>query len=237
MGSYIVPHLTSPQSIFSVLFITIALHVAINYIGVRGLEFRTLNQQRATITWLSYVSFKEPRVLSPAEVARAERLFEKSGLLRDIKTGVPFGHCTIGSSLSEILREPPPQRFLELFKSDRYLLWFDPQPVPDGFVRLHICFKAGYKPSDQLFAWLHAVEMCRVLASVPKGTQINQETRFMAIETARSQLSHHFATFRRRIESAGWNIADVVLMPGMPKSVVTAVHNGRIRDTNDKKIQ
>ena len=83
-----------------------------------------------------------------------------------------LGHCTIGSSFSEILSGPIPLRLLKLFKNEQYLLWFDrlcllrqESPSVEGFLRLHICLKDRYNTEDQLKAWIHAAELCRVISA------------------------------------------------------------------------
>jgi len=54
LGSLLVPHLTTPLSTYTVMFLLLAGHLTTNYKGVRGVVLRTLNRQRAGIAWTSY---------------------------------------------------------------------------------------------------------------------------------------------------------------------------------------
>ncbi|EDR06902.1 uncharacterized protein LACBIDRAFT_144697, partial [Laccaria bicolor S238N-H82] len=97
LGTLIVPHLTTPWTIYATLLVLVGLHLTINYIGVRGLVLRTLNGQRTWIAWSAYMRTQPRRAPTPVEVASLERIFERPGGFRDPRRGVILGHCTIGS--------------------------------------------------------------------------------------------------------------------------------------------
>jgi hypothetical protein len=115
---------------------------------------------------MMYQTSDQSLVPTPSEVADRERIFERPGTIRDVHTNELLGHCTIGSSLSRILRDPIPSELLTLFQREQYLIWFDQRFVAEapntGVRRIHICLKEGYTPKDQFMAWIHAVEVCRI---------------------------------------------------------------------------
>jgi len=98
---------------------------AINYVGVQGLVLRTLNGQRTWIAWSAYMHTQPGCAPIPVEVAHLEQISEHPVAFWDSKSSVLLGQCTMGSSFLEILSRPIPLQLLELFKDERYLLWFD----------------------------------------------------------------------------------------------------------------
>ena len=242
LGTLIVPHLTTPWTIYTTLLVLVGLHLAINYIGVRGLVLRTLNGQRTWIAWSAYMHTQPGRAPTPDEVASLERIFERPGAFRDPRSGVLLGHCTIGSSFSEILSGPIPLRLLELFKDERYLLWFDRRcllrpesPSVEGFLRLHICLKDGYNTEDQLKAWIHAAELCRVISvrrnvsGVIDALEILEETHQKVVEL--------IPDFVNKMRALGWNTHDCTLLSGSPVAVILSVENAAGECTERKKTR
>lgn len=138
------------------LFALVALHLALNYLGIRGVVLRTLNRQRLTIAWELYRSSTSDsdieskiKFTSPFEVSKLERILERPGVLRDLRGNVA-GTCTVGSSLNDVLGRGSgsnskssstmaiPLRLLEEMEAERYVLWFDcaslssPSPRPNS---------------------------------------------------------------------------------------------------------
>ncbi|KAF4580409.1 hypothetical protein EYR40_003125 [Pleurotus pulmonarius] len=114
LGTLIVPYLKTASTIYPVLFSLILLHLLINYVGVRGLELRSLNRQRAGISWLAYAHAhptsqdaskpqQKKSVHTPVEVALRERIFERPSIIRDPFTHRVLATCHIGTtSLREL---------------------------------------------------------------------------------------------------------------------------------------
>ncbi|TFK70117.1 DUF647-domain-containing protein [Pluteus cervinus] len=239
LGSFIVPHLTTSTSTYGMLFLLVGLHLTINYAGVKGLQLRTLNRQRAAIAWAKYRSGHEQYVLTPAQLSIEERIFESPGMIRDA-LGQIIGHCTIGSSLSEISRSSAIIPDIDLFSKKKYILLFDSQCLSSSLEPgctlnrrplLHICLKEGYGHLDQLEAWIHAAEVCRVVAEShgkPSGTP------FDCLEKAYRQVSRRFPHFFDALQSAGWRTSECALLTGPPRGVLTSIESTNGHKSNAK---
>ncbi|KAJ7096150.1 vitamin B6 photo-protection and homoeostasis-domain-containing protein [Mycena epipterygia] len=243
VGSMIVPYLTTPRTTYSVLFGLVGLHLALNYVGIRGVVLRSLNRQRMTLAWDVYREASNTKIPSPAEVAELERILERPGVLREIRTNTVGGRCTIGSSLNAVLRGSLiPYVLLEQMQNERYVLWFDRScmvPRPDGrdalrpgAVHLHICLKEGYTPEDQLKAWAHAGEVGRMLL-------LQQRASFPVPAPAELILAAHrrvepiFADFLQGLRSVGWNTADSALLSGSPRTLVVSIEPTDLEETTE----
>ncbi|KAJ6469339.1 vitamin B6 photo-protection and homoeostasis-domain-containing protein [Mycena sanguinolenta] len=247
VGSLIVPYLTTPWATYSVLFSLVGLHLALNYVGIRGVVLRSLNRQRTTIAWDIYRETFDTQFVSPAEVSKLERIFERPGVLRELKTNSVAGTCTIGSSLNAVLRGsviPPP--LLDQMKEERYVLWFDhssllprlngSDELRPGAVHLHICLKEGNSTADQLKAWVHAVEVGRMLllqqrASFPRPAPAE------LVLAAHRRVNPIFAGFLNGLCAAGWNTVDVVLLSGSPRALIVSIEPTDLETELEKKDQ
>lgn len=213
--------------------------------GVRGLVLRSLNRQRTGLVWTSYRQSNNTRVASPVQISEVERIFESFGILRDASTGRITGHCTIGSSLSAILVPPVQPELLEIFKSERYVLLYDPKCLCDvpgkgsrhfsGFLRLHICLKVGHSPEDHLKAWAHASEVGRML-ELEKGHS-DASSGEEIIRAAYDRVDLLFAHFISGLRAAGWNTTEGALMTGLPRTVLTSIDQEETDSINEKKDQ
>jgi len=241
IGTLIVPYITTPWTTYGCLFTLVALHLVINYFGVRGLILRSLNRQRLAVAWIMYQKSEQSSVPTPLQVAERERIFERFGMIRDVDTHEQLGHCTIGSSLSGILRDPIPSELPELFQQEQYLIWFDQRcllrgtgkaetPYSAGVRRIHICLKEGYTLSDQFKAWVHAVEVCRLGFRIHGSANVDGVAALDVIRTAYDAVAVHIADFTSKLQSAGWNPGDYALMTGSPAAVVTLVVSTAIED-------
>ena len=199
-----------------------------------------------------YQKSEQSSVPTPIQVAERERIFERFGMIRDVDdTHSQLGHCTIGSSLSGILRDPIPSGLPELFQQEQYLIWFDQRclrrgsgsgkktetPYSAGVRRIHICLKEGYTPSDQFKAWVHAVEVCRLGFRIHGSANLDGAVALDVIRTAYDAVAVHIADFTSKLQSAGWNPGDYALMTGSPAAVVTLVVSTAIDVKEDKKSQ
>ncbi|KAJ7484235.1 vitamin B6 photo-protection and homoeostasis-domain-containing protein [Mycena latifolia] len=233
IGSLIVPYLTTPWTTYSVLFVLVGLHLALNYVGIRGVILRSLNRQRMTIAWDVYRESSNTKFASPAQVAELERIFERPGVLREIRTNSVAGRCTIGSSLNAVLGGTLiPFPLLEQMQDERYVLWFDqrslaprfnaPAELRPGAVHLHICLKEGNTTTDQLKAWAHAAEVGRMLllqqrASFPRPAPAE------LILAGYRRMEPIFAGFIQGLRNVGWNTADAALLAGAPRALVVSI--------------
>lgn len=186
-----------------------------------------------TIAWDTYRESSNTKIPSPAEVSDLERIFERPGVLRELRTNTVAGHCTIGSSLNQVLRGGIiPFALLEQMREDRYVLWFDrsslssrpngPDELRAGAVHLHICLKERNSAVDQLKAWAHAVELGRMLllqqrASLPLPAPAE------LVLAAHRRVEPIFAEFLRGLRNVGWNTTDAALLSGSPRALIVSI--------------
>lgn len=204
--------------------------------------------QTSSKSLINSVTPQATQVPSPATVSTSERIFDPSGFgtVRDGNTGKKLGLCSIGSSFSELLlkhQQPAwiTTRLLQIFHTERYLIWFDARclnqslhrdiddktgimirrgVVSSGSLSVHISLKDGYTTRDQLKAWVHAVELCRSVAAKTKGSPTEDLEAVDAIVTAYGTIEHHFSSFLDGMGSVGWDCVDCALMTGTPASVI-----------------
>jgi len=237
----VVPYVTTPWATYTSLFILVGLHLTINYLGVRGLHLRTLNRQRTSIAWLLYRS--QNNDLTPSTIAGLERIFERPSIIRDVRSHVPLGQCTIGSSFSRVLRTHPcPSELFDLLANERYILWFDRSCLRDetnllhDFARLHIFLKDKYTNEDQLRAWIHAVEVCRDVAA--HRSNHRDTDALQAIQTAYEKTSLLEKPFLQALELSHWITSDSAILNGSPDSVITSVEaKQRLESIEGKKTR
>jgi hypothetical protein len=201
---------------------------------------RSLNRQRAGIIWTTRQRIdgntNKLILLSPAQVASMERIFERSGVLRDTPTNIVLGHCTIGSSLSSILSGHISQNVLNTFSRQRYFIWFDRQclhylpgrdtPIIKGFLRLHICLKEGHTPMDQLKAWVHAIEVGRSYKQLPGSASSGGDDIFRLLHTTYLMVDSMFPEFEYRLRVGRWDVDAGAMLTGTPRSVLVSVQEG-----------
>ncbi|GLB39234.1 putative vitamin B6 photo-protection and homoeostasis [Lyophyllum shimeji] len=246
LGTLIVPRLDTPRLTYGALFFLVGLHLIINYLGVRGLELRSLNRQRAGIAWKMYRLSGGSRVPLPAEVAKLENILGQPDVFRDAN-GRTIGRCTIGSSFSDVFPHHFPARLLEVFDQERYLLWGSHQSlrqspgrdvqtfVREGPIHLHILLKEGYSGDDQLRAWAHAADLCATLATEKYDS--SSDDAVSLIRTTLRKCAQDFPDFANCLRGAGWNVHDPLLMAGLPRAVLTRIEPNNGVNREDKKIR
>jgi hypothetical protein len=212
----IVPRLNTPFATYSSLFVLIGAHVAINYFGVQSLILRTMNHERLWTSWFLFNEAKAKPNFTPELVNALERIFPVSktdlfrlpiqipGLPRSLSLANPFkmetlttfrnpltqevlGYVTLGSSFSEILKEPlHPEMIGELQHWSDFVLWFDKkclvyppsgkgegsdEPASPTLSRntpphVHVCFRERSTPGTRVQAWLAAGLLCKSISKI-----------------------------------------------------------------------
>ena len=211
------------------------------------------------------------QIPSPATVSNSERIFDLSGFgtIRDSITGKILGLCSIGSSLSEhLVQHQQPAwimtRLLQIFETERYLIWFDAGclsrglrrdvdiidikdkagvtgivikrgVISSGSLRVHISLKEGYTTQDQLKAWVHAVELCRSIAAQTKGSSTMDVDAVDAIVSAYGTVERQFSSFLDGMEYVAWNCMDCALLTGTPSVIISDL--GSDSGLEDKKFR
>jgi hypothetical protein len=149
------------------------VHLATNYAAVTSVTLHSLNRQRANIVLSHLISAGV--VLSPAQVSKRERIFERDGVLR-WEDDATVGHCRIGVKVERLLgalgkdlgmgvgdhmqtgsrrlRGVSMGELVSLFEGQGHVLWFS------GFgssAEAVIVLKEGCTPVDQIKAWGQAL--------------------------------------------------------------------------------
>ncbi|KAJ7636731.1 vitamin B6 photo-protection and homoeostasis-domain-containing protein [Roridomyces roridus] len=240
-GSLIVPYLTTPFATYSVLFWLVALHLGLNYLGIRGVVLRSLNRQRMSIAWDMYRESGGRKIPTPTQVADIERVFESPGLLRELRTNSIAGRCSIGSSLNQVLRGGLVHwGIFDQMKDEKYVLWLDRRSMHGnqvrtaGRVHLHICFKEGFAAVDQLKAWAHAVEVGRMVV-IQRRASFPPPAPAELVLAAYRRAEPVFAEFLKGLDDAGWNTAEPALLPGSPRALILSIEPTELEQEVEEK--
>ncbi|SJK97049.1 uncharacterized protein ARMOST_00299 [Armillaria ostoyae] len=221
IGTLIVPHITTPTSIYTMLVTLVSLHLVLNYYGVRGLALRTLNRQRASFLWSTFRQTKD--VPSPAEASGHEHIFANSSILKDVATGQVLGSCIFSSNgLGRILATGHGTPPFDLFKTEQYVLWFDRTCISNsgkelrsGTLRMHIVLKKGHGALDHLKAWVHAYEVANLLAEYPET--IDPTT---ALCVSYASAVEHLPSFLKKLAEKTWIVEEGGLVTTLPRKLL-----------------
>lgn len=185
VGSLVVSRITGFAATWFALFVLLSLHLSLNYAAVRSVQMNTLNRQRANIVFshllpsdpgfADLVYDEEPKqeqkqmpasisMLSPAQVAKQERIFETGGALSlysSSQTPQVLGTCQIGVSLHDFLSQSctalsgsnslltslPLEEIASLFNDEEYILFLTPTSATSHKIK-HIQASILLKPSS-----------------------------------------------------------------------------------------
>ncbi|KAK4991797.1 hypothetical protein LTR50_001614 [Elasticomyces elasticus] len=216
-GSVVVSWVTTPLSTWTTLVLLLAIHLGTNHAAVRAVSMDTLNRQRANIV-CSHMLARQT-VLTPRQVSRVERIFERDGVLRWCD-GEVLGYCRIGVSFGTLLgcfgrahdktrsrhvSSAPLSALLDVFDKEPYIMWFD---LPAGTA--YIVLRQGCSPQSQIEAWCHALLVARNLSGADKtGADAELASEETCIGTIRDTLpAVHAAleTYGPRLRDVGWNL-------------------------------
>ncbi|KAF9886230.1 hypothetical protein FE257_011953 [Aspergillus nanangensis] len=203
VGSFVVSHVTSYPATWISLLLLLSLHLSLNYAAVRAVQMTSLNRQRANIVFSTLLDSDPslgvlypnqpttsprtlsqengPEILTPAQVARQEKIFERDGLLKWSSPTRPktIGSCRIGVSVGGFLQavSPPASSFysagggskthipmetlVSLFEAEEYILFLG---RGSSAWNAAILLKGNTTPRSQLKAWMHALLAARVLS-------------------------------------------------------------------------
>jgi hypothetical protein len=214
---------------WSTLIALLSLHLATNYAAVRAVSMRCLNRQRANIVLSSIM--QQGKVLSPSDVSKRERVFEKDGALRWSDDEI-VGYCKIGVSLQALLSRVALRKeqtgslalravhmsdFLSVFANEAYILW----PGTSSDYEALIVLKHGCTPIDQLKAWAHALSLAeKVRGRHPGGEQDDDDDstakdRLAELRRTLEDTRALFENFTDELRDKGWDL-DVVALETRP---------------------
>ncbi|PSK34411.1 hypothetical protein B9Z65_8737 [Elsinoe australis] len=100
VGSGVVSYVEGQRATWVCLLGLLGAHLWLNWMAVRSVTMRTLNRQRAGLVFAEWV--EGGQVLGPEQVRVRERVFERDGVVRDVKGNV-LGYCHVGVSFEEYL--------------------------------------------------------------------------------------------------------------------------------------
>lgn len=245
-GSLVVTYITSLPATWISLLILLTLHLTLNYAAVRSVQMTSLNRQRANIAFstllesdgalvslLSSSSMqeedkeeeerKEWEILTPAQLARQESIFERDGILKWYSyptTNTPpasapipkvLGYGYIGISIHQFLTTPNnnnPQTTLptlsRLFTEETYLLHMSPHHT--GHWQATILLKQSSTPRSQLKAWMHALLVLRVLASQASSPDDGKERQVLEQSLDFLNQEGRFDKYMVALEEHGWEL-------------------------------
>lgn len=230
-GSLVVAHVTSATATWLALLALLALHLALNYAAVRAVQMTSLNRQRANIVFATLLD-ADPAlralalalapqvsgpadgrgVLSPAQVAAREAIFERDGVLRWSSAAAAgpapvLGVCRIGVSVGEFLRwlggagraGVPLGRLQEAFRAEAYILF-----LAGG--NAAILLKRGCTPRAQLKAWMHALLAARVLGDMHEAGDETERVVGVVESTLRFLDQTRVDGYLDALTRAGWDV-------------------------------
>lgn len=227
--------LTDQRATWATLIFLLALHLFLNWKGVRAVKSRSLNRQRANIAFSAL--FSRGQVLTPHHVAERERIFERrGGEVFRWNSGAVLGHCKYGVSLQSLLEALASgggggrercfrlatvdlSTLLRRFEKEEYVLWcvVSERTSYDAAsrVRVMVVLKDGVSPKSQLKAWFHGLLLARRLSGQREDdlaqAGLDQLVMLHHIEASLEIASEKYEEYARRLSFAGWNLDVSVL--------------------------
>ncbi|TID02041.1 RUS1 family protein-like protein [Colletotrichum higginsianum] len=234
-GTFVVSLLTDQRATWATLIFLLALHLFLNWKGVRAVKSRSLNRQRANIAFSAL--FSKGQVLTPHHVAERERIFERrGGEVFRWNSGAVLGHCKYGVSLQSLLEALASgggggrercfrlatvdlSTLLRRFEKEEYVLWcvVSERTSYDAAsrVRVMVVLKDGVSPKSQLKAWFHGLLLARRLSGQREDdlaqAGLDQLVMLHHIEASLEIASEKYEEYARRLCFAGWNLDVSVL--------------------------
>lgn len=243
--------------------ILLTLHLTLNYAAVRSVQMTSLNRQRANIAFSTLLESdgalvslvpstsaqgeregKEWEILTPAQVAQRESIFERDGILKwypslptsSAPVPVPevLGYGYIGISIHQFLTtannaQSTLPTLSRLFTEETYLLHISPHhnghtTTKNNIWQATILLKQSSTPRSQLKAWMHALLVLRVLSSYSYSSSPDDGKVLQVLEQSLDFLNQEgrFDKYMGALEEHGWelDIAALETRSGRRVSVV-----------------
>ncbi|KAK6334291.1 hypothetical protein TWF730_003505 [Orbilia blumenaviensis] len=203
-GSLVISSVTSKTATWASMLFLIAVHLWTNYRAVKAVTMVTLNRQRANLVMSTFA--ETGVMLTPKDVARQERIFERDGVLRWCD-GTIVGWGVIGTKLSSIVARKTSLSLADIAKAcptEGYMLWFGGQ-LRD--IRVCICLENGCTPAGQFKSWMHGLLSAKLLSD-RRSQAVTESDALQALVDAKRQLDGTFEEFLERAAEAGWDTED-----------------------------
>ncbi|KAK1975577.1 vitamin B6 photo-protection and homoeostasis-domain-containing protein [Colletotrichum cereale] len=232
-GTLVVSLLTDPKATWVALICLLAVHLFLNWKGVRAVKSRSLNRQRANIAFSAL--FSKDQVLTPHVVAEKELVFERrgGGVFR-WNSGKVLGHCEYGVSLQAILQNLASghermksfhlstlklDALLNIYDKEEYVLWCAvSEPVhydAASRIKVIVVLKNGVSPRSQLKAWFHGLLLTRRLSGQMNSelarAGLDQQVMLSHIQASLEVANERYEEYMERLSFAGWNLQVSVL--------------------------
>lgn len=241
---------TSYTATWISLVLLLTVHLSLNYAAVRSVQMTSLNRQRTNIVFSTLfgsdpdvdirsfsnshqvkerqkgMSFDQTSwlILSPAEVAKQEQIFETDGILRwssiRSRSTSRIGFCRIGLSVQQFLASSssyassgslnthlPVSQLSSLFKEEFYILMLH---YTNQTCYADILLKNTSTVQAQLKAWAHALLAVRVLSTSLKGdSAISIDGILDILSTTLSFLNDNerFDQYLQALTHVGWDVS------------------------------
>ncbi|KAF3007931.1 hypothetical protein E8E13_011218 [Curvularia kusanoi] len=227
-GSVVVSWITTPMATWVTLIALLSVHLGTNYAAVKAVSMTSINRQRANIV-LSHILYSQDlkqEVLSPKDVSKQERIFERDGVLR-VNDKIS-GYCRIGVSMQTLLSRISAARptrsgalcampvkvteLLEIFASEGYILWLDDDHQADVTSKeVLIVLKKNCTALDQLKAWMHALLLVfqatdRLNTASSKADKSNAEMQLDRLDKTLDLRQRLFDQQVPVLTSKGWDL-------------------------------
>ncbi|KAJ5367374.1 hypothetical protein N7541_001315 [Penicillium brevicompactum] len=214
VGSVVVSQITGFATTWLVLLVLLGLHLSMNYAAVRAVQMTSLNRQRANIAFSTLLAsdYEKPgqwTILTPAQVARQERIFHRDGALQwnsnsgstsnSTSTVINLGSARVGVAMAEFLEDRPPlDRLMTIFEDEAYMLYISKKR------HVSIVLRKGCSVPDQLKAWTHGLLAVRLW----DGSSDSDSDVSGAIEESLAFLNteDRFVRYLSELRGVGWNV-------------------------------
>lgn len=210
------------------LLLLLASHLVMNRMGVRAVQMRSLNRQRATLVFSNLL--ENDNVLNPQEVSEKELIFEQRGgsVIRE-KSGAVVGHCQFGAPVKTLIQSLALEEnsktkssklgavdlstVINLFNDQEYVLWcrtFPSQWYRDRASRIKVVvsLKKGITAEGQLKAWFHALLLTWRIDKERHPADLEEILEHVSITLEQAIDFDRHAT---RLKAAGWDLSIPVL--------------------------
>jgi len=194
------------------MLVLLTIHLSMNHAAVRAVSMRSLNRQRANIVFSHLLAYD--KVLTPQDVSKRERIFERDGVLRGTHDQV-IGYGLVGVRLEQLIKALSKcnqstgsvtlhgnevARLVELYRAESYIMWFD-----WDISTVYIVLKRGCTVQSQLKAWCQGLLLAQT-ATEESDEKTSDTVRYAALVSSFEQTSKRFDEYVGRLRAANWDL-------------------------------
>ena len=231
VGSFVVSWVVGAFWTWSLLLALLGVHLSMNARAVRAVRLRTLNRQRAGLVFGALFAGK--RTISPDDVYAEERIFERDGVVRDVKGSI-IGWARIGVSLEVMVQQMQQQRqtnttvqpgktqrgssfqqpsqdfednpmasIIDLFSQSNYILFPDRSRQT-----ILISLAENASPTQQLQSWAHTILVLQrfSMLSTTDRQSVPDNRVWEIIQSTKHVLDARWDDDVATLRAAGWDL-------------------------------